>query len=309
MRALIVGGNGFIGSFIQDAFLSARMDVSVLDRYPERFRPALKGVHTYLGDLADLGMAQRSLEGVGAVVYCASTTVPQTSVRNPVNDILTNLVPFLNFLELAGKHKVRRIVFISSGGTVYGVPERLPVSEAHATHPIVSHGIVKLAMEKYLFAAAHEGGMEAAVLRLGNAYGERQDPYGRFGAVATFLGCMARRQPISIWGDGSNTRDYVHVRDIASAVFAAVTQPLPHDTFNIGTGKGYSLNALVELMPRVTLQPAPEVHRGESRAFDIPSIVLDCARAKEDLGWKAAVSMEEGVRAAWEWIRTIPVPH
>jgi UDP-glucose 4-epimerase len=125
--------------------------------------------------------------------------------------------------------------------------------------------------------------------------------------VATFLGCFARQQPIVMWGDGSNTRDYVHVRDIAKAVLAAATQMAAMDTFNIGTGIGHSLNELVAMIGKVTGRPAPGVNRKEGRAFDIPGIVLDCSHARESLGWASAISMEDGLRATWEWIQTIPV--
>ena len=308
MRVVLVGGNGFIGSHLKDSFLSAGLEISVLDRHPERYRPPLDNVRVFLGDLATPVLAQRSLDGAEALVYLASTTVPQTAADDAVNDVMTNLVPFLRLLDLARRQRIRRFVFFSSGGTVYGPPATLPTSEAHPTNPIVSHGIVKLMMEKYLLALACTHGMEVVILRVGNAYGERQDPFGRFGAIATFLGCFARQQPIVIWGDGKTTRDYVYVRDVAAACLAAVTGKSARGVYNIGTARGYPLNDLLAVIADTIDQPTPEIHWKERRSFDIPCIVLDNTLAQQELGWKPVTSLADGVRLTWEWVRTLPYP-
>jgi UDP-glucose 4-epimerase len=221
MHVLLVGGNGFIGSHIKDSLLLCGIDVSVLDCSPERYRSPIDNVKNFLGDQADRNLAQHALAGVDAVIYLASVTIPQTSANDPVHDVVGNLVPFLRFLDLARQQKIKRFVFFSSGGTVYGPPTTLPVSEGHPSQPIVSYGIVKLMMEKYLFLLAYNDSMEVVILRVGNAYGERQDPFVQFGAIATFLGCFARGHPITIWGNGQITRDYVYVKDIAAACMAA----------------------------------------------------------------------------------------
>lgn len=308
MRVLIVGGNGFIGSHLKDAFLSNGLEVSVLDRQVERYRPPLENVRVVLGDLADPVLAQRSLNNTEAVIYCASTTTPQTSADEPVNDITENLIPFLRFLNLARHQRVRRFIFLSSGGTVYGVANTLPVSEEHPTNPFVSHGIVKLAMEKYLLTLARTGDMEVVILRVGNAYGERQNPFGGFGAIATFLGCVAMQQNIVLWGDGSIVRDYIYAKDVSAACLTAVMLEDAKGVYNIGTARGYSLNDVLEVITDTTGQPMPEVHREAKRNFDVPAIVLDNKLARQELHWKPATSLVEGVRLTWNWVCKLPRP-
>jgi len=309
MRVLIVGGNGFIGSHLKDAFLASGLEVAVLDRLSERYRPALEGVQAFLGDLADSTLAPRALDGAEVVVYLSSTTVPQTSEDDPVNDIVANLFPLLRFLGWARRQGVRRLVFLSSGGMVYGPPSTLAVSETHPTQPIAAHGIVKLMMEKYILAQAATSGAEAVVLRVSNVYGERQDPFGRFGAPATFLGCAARRQPIVVWGDGETVRDYVYAKDIAQACLAAVTVQNARSVYNIGTGQGHSLKDLIGIIKNtIGDDHRLEIEWKARRSFDIPCIVLDSSLARRELGWEPKTALADGVRLTWEWVRTLPCP-
>jgi len=306
MRILIVGGNGFIGSHLKDIFLSNGMEVSVLDCQLERYRSPIKNVRVVLGDLGDPIFANRSLNLAEVVIYCASATTPQVSANDPVKDITKNLIPFLHFMRLAKEKGVRRIVFLSSGGMAYGVTRVLPISEEHPTNPIVSQGIVKLAMEKYLLALARTNNMEIIILRLGNVYGERQYPFGQFGAIATFLGCVIKQQDIRLWGDGSIVRDYIYVKDIATACLSAAILGNAKGIYNIGTALGYSLNDVLEIISDTIGQPMPEVHQGAKRNFDIPAIVLDNKLARQELRWEPTTSLVEGVRLTWNWVCKLP---
>jgi UDP-glucose 4-epimerase len=303
MRVLLICGNGFLGSHVQDTFLGAGMDVSVFDPAPERFRPPNSKVEYCAGNRT----AESLIEHVGtrtdAIVYLASTTVPATSVCDPVGDVATNLFPFLSWLDVACRRRIGRFVFVSSGGTVYGVPARVPVSETHRTEPVVSHGIVKLMMERYLVSAAHDSGLQAVVLRVGNAYGERQDPFGDFGAIATFLGCYARDRPIVVWGDGEIVRDYVYAGDVASACLAAVLSRTAGGVYNIGTAQGCSLNELLDRLPAVTCRPSPPIQRTAARRFDVPKVILANALARTELGWEPKAALDDGLRITWEWVR------
>jgi len=305
MHVLLIGGNGFIGSHLKDFLPLNGVSVSVLDRFPERYRLSQNNVQVFLGDHTDLALTQRSMEGADALIYLASTSVPLTSASDPATDITTNLVPFLCYLDEALRLKVKRVVFLSSGGTVYGIPISLPVTEEHPTQPLVSHGIVKLMMEKYLFALAYNHGMEVVILRVGNAYGEGQNPFGRFGAIATFLGCFARRLPITIWGNGEMIRDYVYVKDIASACLAALNVKSSYSIYNIGTTRGYSLNDLIEIIANVTNLSAPDIHREERHSYDVPHIVLDSTLARQQLGWEPTTLLSGGLRVTWEWVQAL----
>lgn len=307
-RVLLIGGNGFIGSHIQDALLANGLQVSVLDRFPERYRSTLRNVQAFVGHDSDGTIARHAMEGADSVVYLASTTVPQSSSDDPARDVVDNLVPFLRYLDLASHCGVQRFVYFSSGGTVYGVPSTMPVPETHPTQPISAHGVVKLMMEKYLMALVHKHRMGVAILRVGNAYGERQNPFGTFGAIATILGCFASGRPIHIWGSGDTVRDYIYVKDVASACLKALLTDSAHGAFNIGTGQGYSLNQLVRVIGETTMEPIPEIRWEEQRGFDVPHIVLDNTLAKRKLGWEPVTSLSDGVRSTWEWVRTLPLP-
>jgi UDP-glucose 4-epimerase len=305
MHVLLVGGNGFVGSHLVDSFLDSGCEVTVVDLHRELYRMPLKRVRYCIGDLDDEALALAALRGVDIVVYCASTTVPQSSADDPVSDVATNLMPFLRFLRRIGQTHVRRFVFFSSGGTVYGSPTLLPIPETHPTHPIVSHGIVKLTIEKYLQAFSISTGVEVVILRVGNAFGPRQNPYGRFGAVATFLGCFAQQRPIKMWGDGSIMRDYIHVADVAIASVAAAATKGISGIYNIGSSTGVTLNELVRTISEVTGVPAPPIENACGRSFDIPRIVLDSSLARRNLGWVPRVSLSEGINMTWEWVKNL----
>ncbi len=305
MRVLLIGGNGFIGAHLINAFQDVGIDTSVLDRADGFYKPSRRNVRTFLGEYTNIDLVQRAMEGADVIIYLASTSVPLTSANNPEKDVTGNLVPFFNYMEIALQQKIKRIILFSSGGTVYGVPSKLPVTEEHPTQPIVSHGIVKLMMEKYLFTLAYNQGLESVILRVGNAYGEGQNPYTKFGAIATFLGCFATRRPITLWGSGDAIRDYIYVKDIASACVAALGLKTTYSIFNIGTNQGHSLNSLIEMIADITNVPAPEVHREEHHSFDVPRIILDNTLAKQQMGWEPQITLADGIKNTWEWVRSL----
>jgi len=284
---LVLGGAGFIGSHLVDGLKAAGHEVRVFDR-----------PHEFL-DPVEL---ERSLPGAELVFHLISTTVPKNSNDNPALDIESNIAGTARLLELLRKHPPRRLVFISSGGTVYGVPRVTPIRESHATDPISSYGIHKLAIEKYLHMNHALYGLDYRVLRVANAYGERQRTDKAQGAVAVFLERVLRGQPIQIWGDGSVVRDYVYVGDIAQAFLQVMQYQGEERVFNIGSGKGVSLNELVDAIGQVIgLRPAVEYTPG--RRFDVPENVLDISRARQHLGWRPQMPLAEGLRRTYEWMR------
>lgn len=284
---LVLGGAGFIGSHLVDGLKAAGHRVSVFDR-PREFL-----------DPADL---ERALPGAEIVFHLISTTVPKDSNDDPALDIESNIAGTARLLELCRTHRPRRLVFISSGGTVYGVPRATPIAETHPTDPISSYGIHKLAIEKYLRLAHVLYGLEYRILRVSNAYGERQRTDKAQGAVAVFLERALRGEPIQIWGDGSVVRDYVYVGDIVRAFLAVLDYRGERRVFNIGSGVGVSLNHLVEeigtvIGRRLAVQYTP------ARRFDVAANVLDTSAAREHLGWSAAMPLREGLRRTYDWMR------
>jgi UDP-glucose 4-epimerase len=304
MKACVIGGNGFIGSHVTDRLLEDNWNVTVLDRYEERYRAPLSRVEYAIGDLGNRGVLHEILPHTDVVFHLASTTIPQSSNDAPVFDIQTNLVDTIGLLEACVQHQVKKIVFFSSGGTVYGIPKTMLVSEDHPTNPISSYGIVKLAIEKYLHLYHHLFGLSYTILRPSNPFGERQNPTGAQGVISVFLGRVARDLPIVVWGDGTIVRDYLDVDDLANAAKKAAVTVTENNVFNISSGCGVSLNELIELIRSVTHKHI-QVNYLPARPSDVPSIVLDPRRAHEELGWAPKTSFHDSIEKTWEWVKSL----
>ena len=298
MRALVVGGNGFIGSTLVLRLMSEGYGVRLLDRGLPRTDVGWAGVEYLRGDLTKTALLDRAVEGVDIVFHLASTTVPGTSNLDPQGDVASNLLGTLNLLASMKRAGVRRFVFLSSGGTVYGNATVSPVPEGAALNPISSYGVVKVAIEKYLNMFAALGDISPLIIRPSNPYGPRQSVTGQQGAIAVFLGKALRGEQIEIWGDGTVVRDYVYVDDLVDMIVMAVSAGAT-GTFNAGSGTGYSLRTVCEAIQRVSGVPLEVVHR-ESRKFDVRSIVLDIAAAWEGFGWAPDTGLEEGLRLTWK---------
>jgi UDP-glucose 4-epimerase len=224
-----------------------------------------------------------------------STTLPKTSNDNPVYDVESNVVGTLRLLELCRSQGVRKVVFVSSGGTVYGVPRSVPIDESHPTDPTCSYGIHKLVIEKYLQLSHRIHGLDYSVVRPPNLYGPRQRLDIAQGAVAVFLDRALRGQPIQVWGDGSVVRDYLYVGDAAEALLKAAAFEGEPRLFNIGSGVGTSLTQLIKEIETLLGCPVA-VEYTAARALDVPANVLDASLARRHLGWAARTSLAEGLR-------------
>jgi len=231
-----------------------------------------------------------------------STTIPQTSNMNPVFDVQSNVVGSLNLLDGCRRLGVRKVVFISSGGVIYGIPRQVPIREDHPTDPVCSYGITKLAVEKYLALFDYLHGVRYTIFRSANPYGERQNPEGKQGAVAVFLAKAARGEDIEIWGDGEVVRDFFYISDLVDACLSAIDRPGSDGIMNIGSGEGVSLNNLLSAIKEVTGSDI-RIKYTPARKLDVPVNVLDISRAKSELGWAPKVDMRDGIARTWEWIR------
>jgi UDP-glucose 4-epimerase len=304
-RCLVLGGSGFIGSHLVELLVEEGFQVRVFNHLAassNRLASVARRIELIEGDFRDTPTLARSVEGCDFVYHLIATTIPSTSNRDQVFDVETNLVPTLRLLEICARERVRQIIFSSSGGTVYGATDTSPIPETHVTEPRSAYGITKLAIEKYLalFHAMH--GLEYTVLRVGNAYGPRLPVKGEQGVVGVFLDRLRRGEPILLWGDGSVTRDYVYVGDVARAFRAALGQQSPFSVFNIGTGAGTSVVELIALMEKVTGCPA-RILREPARQVDVPVNVLDTSRANRYLKWEPVTPLETGILNTWNWIR------
>jgi len=292
---VIVGGAGFIGRHLAARLAGDGVSATIFDRVRTA---AVPGVQSVVGDLSDAGALRSVLTPGAAVVHLAWTTIPATSNEDPAADLVENVLESLRLWEACVAARAGRVVYLSSGGTVYGNPRRLPIREDDPTEPICAYGVSKLAVEKYLGLFHRLHGLDYVVLRPGNAYGPGQNP-GRGQSAATVFAYRAfRNEPITIWGDGSATRDLLYVEDLVDAIVRALSyQPDAGGprVFNVGTGQGTSLKELVELIGRV-MGRAPEVRYAPGRAADVSANVLDASRLRQRTGWEPRVSIAEGIR-------------
>lgn len=302
MNVLLIGGSGFIGSHLKDRLVAAGHRVRSLDRVPERFRGDPPHVEHLYGEVGNETLLDAALDRVDAVLHLAWCTVPKSAEDDPTFDIQSNLVLTTEILKGVVRHRVPHVVFFSSGGTVYGPTAREPILETHATQPICSYGVTKLAAEKYLAVFARRHGFRATVLRCANPYGDRQDPRGAQGAITVFLHRAACGDAIRIWGDGEVVRDYIHVDDLVAAVAASIdATPQPLRVLNIGSGQGATLNQIVEHVRAASGRPVEVIHE-PGRAVDVPWSVLDVRAAGRELGWHPTVDLAAGVSRTWRWI-------
>ncbi|KVN81192.1 NAD-dependent epimerase [Burkholderia ubonensis] len=306
-RCLVLGGNGFVGSYLVEGLVAAGHQPVVFDR-PQVRRIAelekLEGVTWVEGDFVNAEVLDEALEGCEYVFHLISTTLPKSSNDNPIYDVDTNLRGTLALLDAMVKRKARKVIFVSSGGTVYGIPRSVPITEAHPTEPLCSYGITKLAIEKYLHLYHVLHGLDYAVLRLSNPFGERQRFEAKQGAVAVFLGHALRGEPIEIWGDGSVVRDYIYISDAVRALIASMHESASNDrVFNIGSGEGHSLNQVLDAIETVLGRPVERRYLC-GRSFDVPVSVLDIERAKRSLSWCPEVSFEDGLKNTAAWLQT-----
>jgi len=305
MHCLVLGGAGFMGSHIVDALVARNHKVRIFD-LPNISTHNLKhsgdSVEILGGDFNNVNDISPALENVDVVVHLVGTTLPGTSNENPTYDVESNVIGTLNLLKKTVEKGIKKIIFSSSGGTVYGIPRSVPIPETHETNPVCSYGITKLTIEKYLALFHHLHNLDYTILRLANPYGERQRIDGVQGAVAVFLGKALLRQPITIWGDGSVARDYFYISDLVDAFMTVIESDPPSRIYNIAGGQARSLNDILSVIRKVTgLQPTIQYASG--RRLDVPVNCLDIQLAKKELGWQPQISWEEGIAQTWEWLK------
>lgn len=308
-RCLVLGGRGFIGTHLVDALLARGHYVRCFDR--PHVAP-LGDAHMsnpnfelYEGDLVSEADVTEALVGCEVCFHLVSTTLPKSSNADPVFDVESNVLGTVRLLTHAVKSGLKQVIFVSSGGTVYGVPTQVPIPETHPTDPVCSYGISKLAIEKYLGLFKQLHGLDYTVLRLANPYGERQRTHASQGAVAVFLGKVLRGEPVEIWGDGAVVRDYIHIADVVAALLAALKPTGNEHVFNIGAGRGHSLNEVLDAIEKVTGRTADRRYL-PGRVFDVPVSVLDIGRARRSLAWSPRTSFHEGLERFAAWLLLNP---
>lgn len=303
MNVLVLGGCGFIGSHLVDHLLKSGHKVRVFDRAPELFRTPLRTVEYRFGDFSDGALLAEVLEGVDVVYHLISTTVPSTSNLNPIADVQSNLIGTLQLLNLMVQKRIPKIVYLSSGGTVYGIPQSVPIKETHSLQPVCSYGVVKVAIENYLHMFYHLHNLKYVALRVANPYGERQGHYGVQGVIGTFIGRLINNEPIEIWGNGDIIRDYIYVGDLAKLCSIASKNDV-NGIFNIGSGRGVSVNDIVKILSDITGREIKPIYK-QSRAYDVSEVVLDINKIIDNFGWRPEINLRDGMHITWNWRKNL----
>jgi UDP-glucose 4-epimerase len=303
VRCLVLGGGGFIGRHLIEDLLAQGKEVLVYDR-PDALRsiaekfPQVKLID---GEFQNENRWISILNGVNICYHLISTSVPKSSNDDPISDVSGNLIGTLQLLDAARRNNLR-LVFASSGGTVYGAPRAELVSEEHPTNPLCSYGITKLAIEKYLLLYRELYGVRSVVLRIANPYGPGQRPDSIQGVIAVFSGRILRGHVVDIWGDGSVVRDYVFVKDVVSAMRAASSYGGRRTVFNIGSGRGFSVSEILSSIESASGKVAEVIHH-PPRGFDVQKSVLDISNARAELGWEPRVSLCDGIAQTLAWMK------
>ncbi len=304
MKALVTGGAGFIGSHIAEGLVRLGYQVIVVDNLNSGERDNIPpGVQFHKLSIVNrelVGLMKRERPEV--VFHLAAHTSVTRSVRDPVFDARVNILGSLNLIRGCVECGARKIVYASSGGTVYGEPASLPVDEGYPIGPASAYGVSKYTVETYLRLYSVQGGPGYTVLRLPNIYGPRQKPTGEAGVVAIFAHKMLQGQQPVIFGDGTKTRDYVFVSDIVQAALAAMERD-DGAVYNLGTGRETSDQEVFDAVARATRYQGPPIY-GEVRPGEIYRMSLDASKARRELGWEATVPFEEGVGRTVDYIRS-----
>lgn len=306
-RVLVLGAGGFIGSHLVDALVARGYPVRALDRFapnvPPLFRhdPAIELVNANFLNRGDLTEA---LDGVDTVVHLVSTTNPATAENDPLIDIETNVRGSVQLFDQCVKSGVRRVLYTSSGGTVYG--DRFsdaPISETDPTLPVSPYGIGKLSVENYLRYFRRKFGLDSVSFRIANPFGERQPFWKKQGVIPIFLEAIMHRRPITVMGDGSMTRDYVYVTDVAGMIADSVGRIAAHDVYNLGSGVAISVNDVIGAIEHVTGIEAIRNHVPTPSTF-VHSSVLDMSRYTAEFGALPMTPLVEGIAKTYDYMRS-----
>ena len=293
---LVTGGTGFIGSHLVEHLIGIGKKVRILTRnydLPVRLKPFEQDIELVLGDITDVITIKKALKGVEYVVHLAWTTVPKNATENPVFDVQSNVIGTLHLLDQCLVEKVKKVIFISSGGTVYGTPKQIPIPESHDLMPISAYGISKVMVERYIQLYHHLHGLDYTIFRVANAFGDGQNIKSGQGVIGIWLDKAKKGEALEVWGDGSDTRDYIHVKDIAKAITASIIQENKEEKiFNLGSGEGHSLNEIAQIVQK-KVNHQLEVNHFEHRGFDVSHNVLDISKIKEVYQWKPEISLSD----------------
>lgn len=297
-KCLILGGGGFIGANLVGELLRSGYGVRVFDvnGFPRNnIAEYVNDIEIIEGDFVDIDRLQLALKDVDYVYHLISSIIPSSSPSDLCSDIESNVISTLKLLQLIERKPVKKIIFLSSGGTVYGIPNKLPIKEDHSTNPINSYGITKKTIEDYLKLFNKLTNIDVCIFRLSNPYGKKQNPRGIQGVIPVFLYKAINNEAIEVWGDGSVVRDYIHIKDVSQILVKALDIETPEIVYNLGSGIGTSINEILTYI-KENLEPGLNVNYTLGRSFDVPINVLDVSALRNRFGFYQPINVQEGIK-------------
>jgi UDP-glucose 4-epimerase len=300
---LVLGGGGFIGTHLCRGLAHWGARVHGFGRSPP-YPDALQGIRWTTAEFSDRAALARAVEGSEIVFHVLGGTTPESSNKDPVADLQSCTLASLEMLEICRTSNIRKVVFVSSGGTVYGLPQAVPILETASTEPICAYGISKLAVEKYLYLYRRLHDLDYAVLRVANPFGAYQRPDRRQGVIAAVLHRILQNEPVEIWGDGRVVRDFIYIDDVVRALIEVVVYRGPYRVFNVGSGIGRSILDVVADIAVVLDRPRIVPVHKPGRVTDVPVNILDISLIEKEMGWKPTADWWEALQTTVNWLQS-----
>lgn len=303
LRCLVLGGGGFLGLNLCNRLAEAGAEVTCFSRSHPQAEVLDRRVARVIGQFADRLALANAVDRQDVVFHLIAGSVPESSNRDPYAELSAAPIATLHLLEICRAARIKKLVFSSSGGAIYGIPRAIPISEQAPTDPISAYGISKLMIEKSLHLYRHLHGIDYQILRIANPYGRFQLGTKHQGLIGSYIHRVLTDQPLEVWGTGSVVRDFLHIDDVSDAFLGAVDYQGPHKVLNVGSGRGLSVHQVIaELKVAFGRDDLPCVHR-PSRAADVPANVLDTALIRSELGWQPSVPLQTGLTGTIAWMR------
>lgn len=306
-NCIVFGGGGFIGSHLCELLLQKGYDVTLFDKVNFsksnilHIKDKLKIIEGDFNNKIDI---HNSLNNIDFVFHLVSSTLPASSNENPVYDVETNLVSSIRLFQECTARKIKKVIFLSSGGTVYGIPDKIPIKENYSSNPVCSYGIIKKTIEEYLFLFEKLYGLNYSVFRLSNPYGERQNPLAAQGAVSVFIHKAIVNEVITIWGDGGVIRDYIYIKDAVKVLADSIEINSNEKIYNLSSGSGHSLNDIIKIIEDVSGKKI-RVDYIEARNIDVPVNILDNTLVKRTFEWKPETDIREGIKITYNYLKKV----
>ena len=305
---LVIGGAGYIGSHLVPMLIASGRQVTVLGRTISSNINLIDGVKYISGDFGNLELIQQLLEVHQEVIHLAFASVPNTSFENPLEDLFENLPPTLQLFSVAAAKSVK-LIFVSSGGTIYGEAEELPISELHTKKPISPYGVTKLTLEMYAYFYGATHNLKYIIIRPSNVYGIGQRPFLGQGFISTAIASAIKGIPVNIYGEYGTIRDYLYISDLVSGILSVLNYGHLNEVYNIDSGSGLSNYEVLNNISSILGKGVNEIQikHLKSRPFDVKVNVLNTNKLTEHTGWSPKIVFSEGLLATYKWINTLSI--